>query len=131
MGGSFGEITFKTGFSPKSVKRSNAYRQKIHETFNEYPLIDFLGESLETLELNVELSYFFTDIVKTIEKLKEYARKGEAKPLVIGKLYTGRWIIEKIERIYEETDPLGNLMKVNLTLKLMKVKLSQESNAER
>ena len=125
--GSFGEITFKTGFTPKSVKRSNAYRQKAHETFNEYPLVDFLGESLETLELNIELSYIFTDVVKTIEKLKEYARKGEAKSLVIGKLYTGRWIIERIERVYEETDTQGNLLFVNLTLKFVKVKLTNDA----
>ena len=109
--GSFGEIIFKTGFSPQNLKRSNTYRYKKHETFSEYPLLEYTGEGIESIEITIQLSSYFTDIVKTIEKLKEYAKEGKANPLVVGKLYTGKWVIEKIDRVYEETDPQGTSSK--------------------
>ena len=120
--GSFGDINFQVGTTPKAVRRTNRYRYTKHDVVNTYPHFSFMGEDLEKIELSIDLSYLFTDVAKTIDKLKEMAQEGKPYCLMIGKLNTGKWVIEEIERTYQETDTEGKLLKATLTLRLIKVK---------
>ena len=121
--GSFGDVSFQVGTTPKTIKRTNRYRYAKHDVVNTYPHFSFMGEDTEKIELSIELSYLFTDVANTIDKLKEMAEKGEPYRLIIGKLNVGKWVIEGIEVNYQETDTEGNLLKAVLTLRLIKVKL--------
>ena len=120
--GSFGDVSFQVGTTPKTIKRSNHYRYAKHDVVNTYPHLSFMGEDVEEIELSIDLSYLFIDVAKTIDKLKEMAEKGEPYRLIIGKLNTGKWVIEEIERTYQETNAEGNLVKASLTLRLIKVR---------
>jgi phage protein U len=121
--GSFGNISFKLGTTPKVIRRTNRYRYIKHDVVNRYPHFGSMGEDVEEMELTVELSYIFTNVAKTIDAFKELAQKGKPQRLVIGKLNTGKWVITEIQRAYQETDREGNLLKANLTLKLIKIRL--------
>ena len=120
--GSFGDVSFKVGTTPRNIKKSNRYRYAKHDVVNTYPHISFMGEDVEKIELSMDLSYLFMDVAKTIDRLKEMAQEGKPYRLIIGKLNTGKWVIEEIDRTYQETDAEGNLLKATLTLKLIKVR---------
>jgi len=120
--GSFGDVSFQVGMTPKAIRRSNRYRYAKHDVVNTYPHFSFMGEDVEKIEMSIELSYLFADVAKTIDKLKEMAEEGKPYRLIIGKLNTGKWVIEEIERTYQETDTEGNLIKATLNLKLAKIR---------
>ena len=121
--GSFGDIIFKTGFSPSpGISQKLNYTLPKHRVIFTYPLIDFTGEDIETLELPIVLNRAFIKPEEAVLKLKEFAEKGEDKPLVIGKLYLGRYVIEGIETMVEETLEDGTLWQVKFKVKLIKVK---------
>ena len=120
--GSFGNISFKLGTTPKVVKRTNRYRYVKHDVVNRYPHFGFMGEDTEEIELTIELSYLFTDVAKTIDTFKEIAEGGKPQRFILGKLNTGKWVIKEIQRTYQETDREGNLLKAVLTLRLLKVR---------
>ena len=120
--GSFGDVSFQVGVTPKAIRRTNRYRYAKHDVVNTYPHLSFMGEDVEKVELSIDLSHLFTDVVKTIDRFKDMAEEGKPYRLIIGKLNTGKWVIEEIERTYQETDVEGNLLKATLTLKLIKVR---------
>lgn len=120
--GSFGDLSFRFGNTPKVVRRTNRYRYIPHNVINTYPHFGYMGEDVERIELQIELSYLFEDVARAIDRLKEMAKQGKPYRLMIGKMNTGMWVIEEIDRTYEETDREGKLLKAVVTLKLLKVK---------
>lgn len=123
--GAFGEITFKTGFAPKSLKESKTYSYRVHKPVKSLPLYDFTGKDEENLEIQITLSRAFVKVSEALRKFEEYAESAEPKTLVIGKTYMGEYIIRSLEKVYEEILPSGEIFQVSLTLKLSKVPKSE------
>ncbi len=125
MWGSFGEIVFKSGFSPKSLKESVDYSYKAHKLVGQDVLYDFTGKGEESLEITITLNRAFVNVEEAINTLEEYAREGLPQRLVIGKRHLGKYVIRKMEKVYEEILPNGEIFTVQLTLKLSEVPKSE------
>ena len=121
MWGSFGEITFKSGFSPRTLKETKNYSFRVHKPVNNPLLYEFTGEDEKTLDITLTLNRAFVKVEEALRKLEEYAEQGKAQSLVIGTKYFGEYVIRKIEKVYEEILPNGEVFSVQLTLKLAKV----------
>ena len=54
--GSFGEIVFRTVFSPKRLKEAKSYSYKVHKPVNTEVLYEYLGKDEESLEISIVLN---------------------------------------------------------------------------
>ena len=125
--GSFGKVTFKSGFSPRTIKEVKDYSYKIHKPINKPLLYEFTGEDKKNLEITVILNRAFVKVEEALNTLEEYAKEASPQSLVIGKNYFGRYVIKRMEKIYEEILPNGEIFSVQLVLKLSKVPSSEVS----
>ncbi len=121
MWGSFGEITFKSGFSPNTLKEIKNYSFRVHKPVNNPLLYEFTGEDENTLDIAITLNRAFVKVEEAVRKLEEYAKEASPQSLVIGKTYLGKYVIRSMEKVYEEILPNGEIFTVQLTLKLSEV----------
>jgi len=54
--GALGELTFQTGFSPRSLEVKQQFRVVPQKVINHYPQLDNLGEDIRVLNLQIILN---------------------------------------------------------------------------
>lgn len=92
-----------------------------HDRHLKDPALEFTGTGTDEISFDMHLSaYLGVDPMEQIVKLFEYEREGRLLPLVIGSKAYGkyRWVIVDTGREVKHFDGKGNVLSVDLSLKL-------------
>jgi phage protein U len=83
------------------------------------PLLQFIGEAAETLEIEVTLPRALCDPAAELDRLRGMMGEHKAWPLTFGNgLYRGRYAITALEIANQVMDGLGNLDIITIRLSL-------------
>ena len=123
--GALGDIVFSVSRNRintiDGVKWETGVRFAQHDRHLKIPLLEFTGNSVDTISFNLYYSVFLgVDPMKEIVKILNAQRAGKAMRFVIGTKAYGhyKWVITKTSKELERYDAKGNLLvaKVNITL---------------
>ena len=110
----FDLITYFDGLSSTST-----YNFVQHERINNKPILQYLGENLE--EMNIKLNFHsnFCTPETEIKKLKDSAKQGKPLRFIKGNgEYIGAFVIAEISKEIIQTSNEGSLISVQLELKM-------------
>ena len=123
--GALGDIVFSVSRNRintiDGVKWETGVRFAQHDRHLKIPLLEFTGNSVDTISFNLYYSVFLgVDPMKEIVKILNAQRAGRAMRFVIGTKAYGhyKWVITKTSKELERYDAKGNLLvaKVSITL---------------
>jgi len=125
----FDLITYFDGLSSTS-----AYNFAQHERINNKPILQYLGENLE--ELNIKLNFHsnFCNPKTEIQKLQTAAKTGKPLKFIKGNGdYIGAFVISEISEEIIQTSNEGSLISVKAEVKLLEYagKMPDETNAKK
>ena len=125
----FDLITYFDGLSSTST-----YNFAQHERINNKPILQYLGENLE--EMNIKLNFHsnFCTPKTEIKKLKEAAKQGKPLRFIKGNgEYIGAFVIAEISKEIVQTSNEGDLTAVQLEVKLQEYagKIPDETAAKK
>lgn len=122
--GSLGELSFVCSrdkvLTFNNFTRTRAARWERHEVIGRKPLVEYVGQDLATVVLNVRLDMALG--VSPEDLLDRFGRMLENKlykTLVIGDEYIGKFVLESVEEERKYFDGLGNCIAADVTLNLL------------
>ena len=114
-----GDIEFELLKTPDGFDRDLSYKYSEHETIESKSKLQFTGEDLQRLNLNLYFNSQFCNPEEELETLQESASEYEALPLIFGNgKYLGRYVIESISESRTETDAEGTVLSLNVRVSL-------------
>ena len=125
MVGSLGKAVFEV-YDDKIVT-FNALSQRKKQRVAIFDILDgsqkmqFLGSDLSEIQLSVNLNRRFCNIEKQLKNF-ESMLNGQAYRLIIGGKNLGKFAIEELQEVYKYLDGKGNLIGVDLSLRLREYK---------
>ena len=119
MWGSLGDIVFQLLKTPNKLRTTNRYRLPVLTPVRGNPFVQYTGDDPQEIELSILFHSSFCSPEEEIERLK--ALKGLKLPLVIGNQKWGDFAIEEIRTEVRETTKDGELISVEVSLKLKEV----------
>lgn len=120
MFGTFGEITFEVLGSPISFESTYRWTYAEHDVVEARPRLQWLSESLRTIEFDLRFHASFTNPAAQLENLLAAARDHSARPLVLGNgEHQGYFVIVGLRTASTQMTAFGDVvsMKVHLELK--------------
>ena len=125
MVGSLGKAVFEV-YDDKIVtfntlSQSKKQRVAIFDILNGSQKMQFLGNDLSEIQLSVNLNRRFCNIEKQLKNF-ESMLDGQAYRLIIGGKNLGKFAIEELQEVYKYLDGKGNLIGVDLSLRLREYK---------
>ena len=123
--GALGDIIFSVSRNRintiDGVKWETGVRYAQHDRHLKIPLLEFTGNSVDTISFNLYYSVFLgVDPMKEIVKILNAQRAGKAMRFVIGTKAYGhyKWVITKTSKGLERYDAKGNLLVATVSITL-------------
>lgn len=121
MFGRLGDVQFARDYGNYGTTATEAYRYAEHAVIEGKPLLQPLGEDLQTFEMQIRLDIAFCTPDTELAALRTYARGRQPVPLfqVTSDLrsYAGRYVIEEIVVDLRKRSE-GRIVRADLTLRL-------------
>ena len=128
-----GEIKFELNPSLTSLTETTSYNYAQHERINNKPLLQFLGQNLQQFNISLKLHSSFCNPEEEIRKLKDSANQATPLRYIKGNgEYVGVFVISSIESSTEQTSSEGDILSIQVELKLLEYtgKLPEEKEQE-
>lgn len=110
----FDLITYFNG-----LEIGNKYDYAEHQVIEGKPKLQYTGETLETDQIRLNFHQSFCTPRNELKKLKELAKKHQAVNFMFGNgEQKGNFVIEEINSIINQTDKLGNIISIEVYLRL-------------
>jgi len=110
----FNLITYFNG-----LEIGNKYDFTEHQVIEGKSKLQYTGEALESNQIRLNFHSSFCDPREELKKLKELAKKHQAVPFMFGNgEQKGKHVIEEINGITNQTDKLGNLISIEVYIRL-------------
>ncbi|MFZ8787804.1 phage tail protein [Thermocrinis sp.] len=114
---SLGDIVFKV-YSYLEHRETNEYAVAKHRTIFAPSSLQFLGDELLSLEVKVGFHRDFCDPLEEYQKLKDIAKEGLPKKLIIAEQVYGDFVIESITAEVKQVDMWGKPVAIYCTMRL-------------
>ena len=123
--GCLGDVIFTVSkdqvLTIENMSWNSSANYQAHDRHLQDPALEFTGTGSDEISLDIHLSAFLgVKPMDQIVKLFQYEREGKLLPLVIGPKAYGkyRWVITDTGREMKHFDGKGNVLSVDLNLKL-------------
>jgi phage protein U len=114
-----GDIPFQVVGSPESLSDSRGYDYAEHRVIQDRPVLQWLADDLETIQLEMLLHQSFTNPAANLLLLLQAAETHAALPLVFGNGYfRGYFVIAKIDTLSKQLSGSGDLFAITVRLSL-------------
>ena len=114
-----GDIPFQVVGSPESLSDSRGYDYAEHRVIQDRPVLQWLADDLETIQLEMLLHQSFTNPTVNLLLLLQAAESHAALPLVFGNGYfRGYFVIVKIDTLSKQLSGTGDLFAITVRLSL-------------
>jgi phage protein U len=114
-----GDIPFQVVGSPESLSDSRGYDYAEHRVIQDRPVLQWLADDLETIQLEMLLHQSFTNPTVNLLLLLQAAETHAALPLVFGNGYfRGYFVIAKIDTLSKQLSGSGDLFAITVRLSL-------------
>lgn len=129
-----GDIKFELITYFNGLTETISYNYAQHDRIENKPLLQFLGKKL--LEENIKLNFHRTFCIPEdeLKKLIEVADKAEPLKFIKGNgEYVGVFVIEEIGKTTEQASPEGDLISIQVDLRLREYtgKISEDEEQEK
>jgi len=114
---SLGDIVFKV-YSYLEHRETNEYAVAKHRTIFAPSSLQFLGDELLSLEINVGFHRDFCNPLEEYQKLKDIAKEGLPQKLIIAEQVYGDFVIESITAEVKQVDMWGKPVAIYCTITL-------------
>ena len=114
---SLGDIVFKV-YSYLEHKETNEYAVAKHRTIFAPSSLQYLGDELLSLEVKVGFHRDFCDPLEEYQKLRDLAKEGLPKKLIIAEQVYGDFVIESITAEVKQVDMWGKPVAIYCNVKL-------------
>ena len=114
-----GDIEFELITYFNGMNESQSYNYAQHERINQKPVLQFLGLNLQEQDIKLNFHASFCTPEDEIKKLKDVAHLGTPLKFIKGNGdYVGVFVIIEITSVTEQTTNEGDLISVQVDLKL-------------
>lgn len=114
-----GDIQFELITYFDGISDNVSYNYAEHERINNKTLLQYMGESLEEMTIKLNFHSQFCTPEDEILKIKTEAKLGRPLKFIKGNgEYLGAFVISEIQKTTEQTSPEGDLIAVQMELKL-------------
>ena len=114
-----GDIEFELITYFNGMNESQSYNYAQHERINQKPVIQFLGLNLQEQDIKLNFHASFCTPEDEIKKLKDVANLGTPLKFIKGNGdYVGVFVITEIASVTEQATNEGDLISVQVDLKL-------------
>lgn len=114
-----GDIEFELITYFNGMNESQSYNYAQHERINQKPVLQFLGLNLQEQDIKLNFHASFCTPEDEIKKLKDVANLGTPLKFIKGNGdYVGVFVIIEITSVTEQTTNEGDLISVQVDLKL-------------
>lgn len=114
-----GDIEFELITYFNGMNESQSYNYAQHERINQKPVLQFLGLNLQEQDIKLNFHASFCTPEDEIKKLKDVANLGTPLKFIKGNGdYVGVFVITEITSVTEQTTNEGDLISVQVDLKL-------------
>ena len=125
-----GDIPFQVVGSPESLSDSRGYDYAEHRVIQDRPVLQWLADDLETIQLEMLLHQSFTNPTVNLLLLLQAAETHAALPLVFGNGYfRGYFVIAKIDTLSKQLSGSGDLFAITVRLSLRESPVSFNPSA--
>jgi phage protein U len=114
---SLGDIVFKV-YSYLEHRETSEYAVAKHRTIFAPSSLQFLGDELLSLEVEVGFHRDFCDPLEEYQKLKDLAKEGLPKKLIVAEQVYGDFVIENITAEVKQVDVWGKPVAIYCNVKL-------------
>jgi phage protein U len=114
---SLGDIVFKV-YSYLEHRETNEYAVAKHRTIFAPSSLQFLGDELLSLEVKVGFHRDFCNPLEEYQKLKDLAKEGLPRKLIIAEQVYGDFVIESITAEVKQVDMWGKPVAIYCTMTL-------------
>jgi len=119
MYATLGDIEFSNLLGPSSFSGKDEANYAQHDVILNKPRLQKMGDQLEEIQLGMLLHNSFCEPAQVLRQLREYTRTGTIVPLIYGTgEVAGEYVVCSIEREQKQTSPNGELVELQLTVKL-------------
>lgn len=128
-----GTIQFELITYFNGIQESSSYNYAQHERINQKPLLQFLGENLNAIDIKLNFHLSFCNPKEELDKLKNVATLGTPLQFIKGNGdYVGVFVISSIESSTEQTSSEGDILSIQVELKLLEYtgKIPEEKEQE-
>lgn len=122
--GSFGPVTFTA--SEQQVRTFSGFQRQRkarfarHDVINSKPLIEYTGDDLDTITLDMRFDVFLgIDPRSELDLLGAIKESGEAYPLVIGGTVLADYVITDMSEDWRRIDGRGNVIVASVNVQLL------------
>lgn len=133
MLGSLGDINFTVSsnqiLSYKDLNIKSGVRLTVHDSLQGKPVLEFIGESLD--EINLKFNLRIENKINPMsifENLKDKMIKGEELLFFVGEKKIGKFVISDIAQDYKRIDNLGNVLALDLDVNLKEIANKKKLN---
>lgn len=133
MLGSLGDINFTVSsnqiLSYKDLNIKSGVRLTEHNSLQGKPVLEFIGESLD--EINLKFNLRIENKINPMsifENLKDKMTKGEELLFFVGEKKIGKFVISDIAQDYKRIDNLGNVLALDLDVNLKEIANKKKLN---
>lgn len=129
-----GEIVFDLITYFDGISDSVNYNYAEHERINKKPILQFMGENLQEISIKLNLHSSFCIPEDELLKIRTEARLGKPLKFIKGNgEYVGAFVIAEVQKTTEQTSPEGDLIAVQVELKLREYdgKIPEETEQEK
>ena len=120
----FGELVFQV-YSYLEHKETLQYAVPKLETIFAPSSLQFLGDELVELEVKVGFHRDFCDPLAEYQKLKDLAKEGLPKKLIVAEQVLGDFVIEEISAEVKQVDMWGKPVAIYCTVKFIEYREKQ------
>ena len=114
-----GNIQFELITYFNGIKENSSYNYAQHERINQKPLLQYLGENLNAIDIKLNFHSSFCNPKEEMDKLKAVATLGTPLQFIKGNgEYVGAFVISQIQKTTEQTSPEGDLIAIQVELQL-------------
>lgn len=117
-----GDITFSLRLSPQTWSSNRSYEYAEHKVIEAPPVLQWVGDSLETRSLDLTLDHSFCNVDQELARLQQAAAAHQPLPLVTGDGQShGSFVITAKTVTAKVMDARGGYKNVQITLALKEV----------
>ena len=110
-----GTIQFELITYFNGIQESSSYNYAQHERINQKPLLQFLGENLNAIDIKLNFHSSFCNPKEELDKLKAVATLGSPLQFIKGNgEYVGVFVISSIESSTEQTSSEGDILSIQV-----------------
>jgi phage protein U len=122
-----GEIVFETIAAPEALQSSMRWRYAEHRVLEGTPRLQWVGDSLETITIEMMFHASFTNPAAQMDALAAAASDHSARPLVFGNGdYRGYFVVSSISAVTTQMSDAGDTIAIKARAKLTQWVLSGE-----